>query len=310
MKNLLITEAFKCREEQLNKIKNIGYKIIFVKDERLPLKINVYKIEVVVCNRLFLYSNITDFKSLRFVQLTSVGMDRVPLDYIRAKGIKLCNAKGVYSIPMAEWAILKILEIYKKNKKFHKNQEQHKWKKQRDLLELTDKIVTLVGFGDVSREIAKRLKPFGVYVIGVGKRKIKSKLLDEYYLIDNIDEALRKSDVIVLTLPLTKNTLHLIDENRIIRMKNTCVLLNLSRGGIIDEAALVETLKRKMFLGVALDVFEKEPLDEDSPLWDFDNVFVTPHNSFISDRVNERMFELITKNLVLYSRGEKSKRIN
>ena len=93
------------------------------------------------------------------------------------------NARGVYSIPMAEWAVLKILEIYKKSKFFYKNQDQRKWEKHRGLLELTDKTASIVGFGDVGSEVAKRLKAFGVNIIGVGRRKIKSEYVMRLYIL-------------------------------------------------------------------------------------------------------------------------------
>lgn len=294
---LLLTGAFKYSEEQLNRLRTLGYEIAFVQDERIPLEIDVSDIEAVVCNSLFLYNDIAKFKNLKLIQLISAGLDRVPLDYIKEKGIKLFNAKGVYSVPMAEWVVLKILEIHKKSKQFYKNQEKHKWEKQRDLLELKDKIAVIIGFGDVGTEVAKRLKAFGVHVIGIGRRKKEFQLLDEYYLIDYIDEVLRKSDIVILTLPLTEDTRHLIKEEKIRQMKDDCVLVNVSRGGVIDEKSLVKALQSGKFLGVALDVFEEEPLSENSSLWDFENVIITPHNSFVSDKVNDRLFELILKNL-------------
>lgn len=293
---LLLTGAFNYSEEQLNQLHNLGYEILYIQDEREPIHFDVSSIDVVVCNSLFLYQDITRFDSLKLIQLISAGLDRIPLDYIKKKGIKVFNAKDVYSIPMAEWALLKVLEIYKRSKEFYKNQEQHKWEKQRNLLELTDKTASIIGFGSVGLELAKRLKAFGVNVIGLGRRKIESEYLDETLLIKDIDEALKKSDIIVLTLPLTRETRHLIDKEKINIMKDKAVLVNLARGGVIDEVDLINALKEGKFLGVALDVFEDEPLGE-SLLWDFENVVITPHNSFVSDKVNDRLFELIIENL-------------
>lgn len=294
---LLLTGAFNYSKEQIDIIKNLGYEITFVQDERVHLDIDVSEFEAVVCNSLFLYNDITRFKNLEFIQLTSAGLDRVPFDYIKEKGIKLFNAKGVYSIPMAEWVVLKILEIYKKSKKFYHNQNEHKWDKQRDLLELTDKTASIIGFGSVGYEVAKRLKAFDVKVIGVGRRDIESDFLDEYYLINDIDVVLEKSDIVILTLPLTDETRHLIDKDMIENMKNNSVLVNISRGGVIDETALIEAIQCGKFLGVALDVFEEEPLSKYNLFWDLEDVIITPHNSFVSDRINERLSELILSNL-------------
>lgn len=293
---LLLTGAFKYSQEQLNMIQSLGYEVTFVQDERVSLDIDVSEFEAVVCNSLFLYNDITRFKNLKFIQLTSAGLDRVPLDYIKEKGIKIFNASGVYSIPMAEWAVLKILEIYKKSRQFYKNQDEHKWEKQRKLLELTDKTAAIIGYGSVGKEIAKRLKAFGVTVISVDRQVKEDEYVNESILIDNLDLALEKSDIIILTLPLTDETQHLINEEKIKVMKDDAVLINVSRGGIIDETALIESLRNDRFFGVALDVFEEEPLNA-SPLWDCENVIITPHNSFVSDKVNERLFELMIKNL-------------
>lgn len=299
MKRLLLTGTFKYSREQLSDLEHLGYEIVFVQDERKALSIDVSDIDAVVCNSLFLYNDIKDFKNLRTIQLTSAGLDRVPLDYINEKGIQLFNARGVYSIPMAEWVVLKILEIFKKSRFFYKNQVQHKWEKQRDLLELTDKTAAIIGYGSVGREIAKRLKAFGVNVISVDRQVREDEYVNETILIDDLEAALVKSDIIVLTLPLTDETKHLINEEKIKVMKDDAALINVSRGGIIDETALIESFTEDKFLGVALDVFEEEPLNE-SPLWDFNNVIITPHNSFVSDKVNERLFELMVENL---SRG-------
>ena len=116
MKKLLLTGAFKYSGEQLSNLEHLGYEILFVQDERKPLIIDVSDIDAVVCNSLFLYNDIKEFKNLRTIQLTSAGLDRVPLDYINEKEIQLFNARGVYSIPMAEWAILKRAEFFIKTK--------------------------------------------------------------------------------------------------------------------------------------------------------------------------------------------------
>ncbi|WP_318617957.1 NAD(P)-dependent oxidoreductase [Sporosarcina sp. YIM B06819] len=294
---LLLTGAFKYSEEQLDSLKSLGYEILFIQDERFPLEVDVSDIEAIVCNGLFLYNDIKKFENLKFIQLTSAGLDRVPLDYIKDQGIKLFNAKGVYSVPMAEWVVLKILEIYKNSREFYEAQREHKWEKQRDLFELTNKTAAIIGFGDVGAEVAKRLKAFDVNIVGVGRSIKESQYVDEFYLIDQLYDVLKKSDIVILTLPLTKETTHLINVKKIATMKDKSVLINVSRGGVIDEMALKGALQKDKFLGVALDVFENEPLPWESPLWNYKRVIVTPHNSFVSDKVNEKLFRLTMQNL-------------
>lgn len=294
--NILLTGAYQYTDVQLDKLSSLG-NITFIKDERAPLTLDTSKFHIVVCNSLFLYNDIEKFTNLKFIQLTSAGLDRIPSDYIKNHNIECASAKGVYSIPIAEWVILKILEIYKKSTFFFEAQNEKQWLKNRDILELTGKTALIVGFGSIGSEIAKRLKVFGVNVIGVGRRKVKSEFIDETYLIDDLEYALEKSDITILTLPLTRQTHHLFNRYKLSKMKKNSVLINVSRGSIIDEVALVESLENDKFLGVALDVFEQEPLPKNNPLWVFKKVIITPHNSFVSDRVNERLFNTIYRGL-------------
>lgn len=294
---VLLTGAFKYTEEQLKYIENLGYEIVFVQDEREKLDIDVSDIEVVVCNGLFLYNDISKFKKLKMIQLTSVGMDRVPIDYINKNNIKIYNAKGVYSVPMAEWVILKILEIYKKSKEFFLQQENHLWNKHRDLLELTNKKATIVGYGSVGKEVAKRLKAFDVYINAIDKKYITDIYIDESFILQDLNKVISDTDIIILTLPLTAESKNLFNMNTLELIKDKSVLINVSRGQIINEDDLIKLLEKDKFLGVSLDVFKSEPLDNNSKLWDFKNTIITPHNSFVSDEVQVRLFDLIVNNL-------------
>lgn len=294
---ILITGAFKINKEQEKLLKKFGYSLYFHKDEKKKISPKFYDVDSVICNSLFLYNNIKDFKNIKFIQLTSAGFDRVPIDYIKKKRIKIFNAKGVYSVPISEWVVLRILEIYKKTREFEKLQKQQKWEKIRDIEELTGKIVGIFGFGDIGKEIAKRLKPFGVKIFVCDIRDVKDKLIEKRYNTENIYEFLKNIDILVISLPLTEKTKGLLDYKKLKIMKKDSILINISRGDVIKEKDLIRILKGKKFKGVYLDVFENEPLPAGSPLWDFENVYITPHNSFISDKVNDRLFELIVKNL-------------
>ncbi|SDJ26678.1 NAD(P)-dependent oxidoreductase [Salimicrobium halophilum] len=301
---LLLTGAFPYTREQMERLRRRGFDISFIQNERDPLTIRPEEVEVVVCNGLFLYHDISLFTNLSAIHLTSAGTDRVPVDYIQEKGIQLYRAEGVYSIPMAEWVILKLLEIYKNSHRFYYNQMNRKWEKERGLLELPGKRAAIIGYGSVGKEVAKRLRGFGLHITGLGRRAhCTNEELDEYHRIDQLENVLAKSDIAILTLPLSNETRHLFDEDKLSMMKERSVLINVSRGGIIDEKALAQALREGRFLGVALDVFEQEPLPEESPLWDMDEVLVTPHNSFVSDRTQQRLFDLIETNLTTLSKN-------
>lgn len=304
---LLLTGAFKHTEEQLNTLKSCGFETTYVQNELEELQIDCSRFDAVVCNSLFLHNSVEKFKSLKAVQLTSAGFNRAPVGYLASKGIALYNARGVYSAPMAEWVLLKILEIYKKSKVFFAQQKQKNWEKHRDLLELVNKRVLIIGTGSVGLECAKRLKAFDALVMGADIYQSSSPFIDEFHPMEALADILPLADVVVLTLPLNDKTRGLFSEHLLSIMKDNAVLINASRGAIIDEAALIKKLTDGKFMGVALDVFEEEPLSPDSPLWTMDRVLITPHNSFVSDGNSERMFNLICKNLTEFDFSKPSK---
>ncbi len=301
---LLLTGAFNYTEEQLNILRGCGFEVTYVQNEREELAIDCSQFDAVVCNSLFEYNNVERFTSLKAVQLTSAGFNRAPVGYLASKGIALFNAKGVYSAPIAEWVILRILEIYKHASDFASQQKNKIWKKHRDLLELIGKRVLIVGTGSVGTECAKRLKAFDAQVIGVDIYDSNSPFVDEFHHMETISEVLPTSDVVILTLPLTEKTKGLFSHELLSAMKNDSILINVARGAIIDEPALTEKLAEGKFMGVALDVFEEEPLSEASPLWNVNRVKISPHNSFVSDGNSGRMFSLIYKNLTEFDFGK------
>lgn len=294
--NLFITGAWQSAFENIPYLESLGHKVAFLQQEKEELPCDVEWIEGVICNGLFLYHKIEKFKNLRYVQLTSAGFDRAPMDYIKQHNIEIHNARGVYSIPMAEFAIAGVLQIYKQNRFFYENQKEHKWEKHRGLLELLEKKVCIVGCGSVGTECAKRFKAFGCSVMGVDIKPYQNELYDSMLPLDSLDDALMKADIIILTLPLTEETRRFINADRFAAMKNGAVLVNISRGAIIDTDALIVALNTHLGSAV-LDVFDEEPLYESSPLWDMRNVIITPHNSFISDKNNARLRELVINNL-------------
>lgn len=294
---LLITGAFNCTEDQLEALAALGNDIIFMQNEKDDLPPCPEEIEGVICNGLFLYHDIKKFTALKFIQLTSAGYDRVPMDYIKEKGIKIYNAKGVYSVPMAEFALCGVLELYKQSRFFAENKKEHKWEKHRSLLELAGKTVAIIGTGNVGTECAKRFNAFDTTVLAVDLIKPESDFFDEFYHIENIKTALSRADIVVLALPLTPETNGMLSEDMLSYFKENSILVNISRGQIIDEDALIATLKKSNLMGAVLDVFCEEPLPADSPLWDMENVIITPHNSFVGEGNNARLFEVIKTNL-------------
>ncbi|MGD8214478.1 D-2-hydroxyacid dehydrogenase [Aestuariimicrobium sp. Y1814] len=294
---LLVTAALGADQGQLDELRALGHDVVYVADEQAPLPEGASEAEGIVCNALFLHHDQAQFANLTLVQLTSAGLDRAPVADLEARGVTVFNARGVYSVPIAEWVVMQVLQIAKHASFFHHNQAARKWEKQRDLTELAGRTACIVGFGDVGQEVAKRLRAFGVRIIGVRQHPAPSALADEVVGPEGLDEALASADFVVLTVPLTPSTHHLLNERRLAMLKDDAMLVNVARGAVIDEEALVAALEAGRFAGVALDVFEREPLDADSPLWGFDRCLVTPHNSFVSDRNARRLFAAVLTNL-------------
>lgn len=294
---LLLTGAFKYTNEQIEYLKSLGNEVVFVQDEREKIGFDVSDIEGVICNGLFLYNKIEQFKSLKYIQLTSAGFDRVPLDYINDHKIKIYNARGVYSVPMAEFALTGILQLVKQSRFFYENQKQHMWEKSRTLGELSGKTAVIVGAGNIATEVAKRLDAFDMTVIGVDVCNNEKLYFYKVELLSELDEYLKIADVVVLTLPLMDSTRGMFDKTKFELMKENSIFVNLARGPLVVENDLIDSLEQKLIGGAVLDVFDVEPLEKNSPLWDMENVILTPHNSFVGENNNKRMFKVIVENL-------------
>lgn len=300
--NLLITGAWQNAKDYIEKLEADGHEVEFLQFEKDDLPCSYAWIEGVICNGLFLSHDIKKFVNLKYIQLTSAGFDRVPMDYVKEHKIAIHNARGVYSIPMAEFALFGVLELYKRGKVFFENQTEHIWEKQRNILELFGKRVCIVGCGSVGTECAKRFRAFGCEVFGIDLFPREDEHYEEMLGLDKLEDVLMESDIVVLTLPLTEKTRHLMNEAKLKQMKSGTVLVNIARGAIVDTDALIDALPN--IGGAVLDVFEEEPLSEECPFWDMENVIVTPHNSFVGDGNGKRLDEVILGNLLEKRLGE------
>lgn len=300
---LLLTGAFKCTREQIEYLRSLGCEIVLVQDERKKLDFDVSDIEGVICNGLFVYNDIERFKSLRYVQLTSAGYDRVPMEYIEQHGIEIHNARGVYSVPMAEFALTGILQLVKQSRFFYENQKRHLWEKSRTVGELAGKTAVIVGAGNIGAEVAKRLKAFDVTVVGVDVTNQERPFFDKIVLLESLDAQLNTADIVVLTLPLTDETKGLFDRLKFDSVKDGAIFVNIARGQLVIEKDLIDALNRGKLSGAVLDVFEQEPLAKESPLWNMVNVIITPHNSFVGEGNDSRLSEVVFKNIIARSIG-------
>lgn len=292
--NILVTSAFQLSSDECKLLETAGHKVFVHGDERAPVDCPE-RYEAVVCNGLFLYNPIERFTRLRVIQLTSAGLDRVPLEYIRAHNIALHNAAGVYSIPIAEFTVCGILQMYKQSYFFAENQTQHKWEKHRGLLELSDKRVCILGCGDVGHEIAKRLRAFGCHITGVNRTVRVLPDFDEILPLDKLSDAAVVCDILICCIALTPETRGIVSEKIFSCLDHGAIFVNVARGLLVDQTAL--TAWTRSGGRAVLDVFEEEPLPEASPLWEMENVILTPHNSFVGDGNRARLWETIKESL-------------
>lgn len=308
MKKVIFTYDY--GQEKMDTIRALGYQVEFaIESNHSDVKPEGFddldvEAEVLVCYNPFEYLNFDHFPNLKLIQLSSIGVDQVPVDEVVSRDITVSNNRGGYSIPMGEWIVYKMLSAYKFARRLEKQRVEKRWKMNTHLLELTGKRVLFLGTGTISGEAVKRLSGFGTTIVGINTTGHEVEGYDEVYPITEFKTQAAGADFLVIAIPHTEKTTHIVSKDILEAMKEDAVIINVARGAIIDEKALVEKLSEGKFMMVSLDVVEEEPLPSDNPLWDFDQVDITPHNSWISEYRNERRFDIIYKNLEAFAKGQ------
>jgi glyoxylate/hydroxypyruvate reductase len=220
--------------------------------------------------------------------------------------VTITTSSGVHAIPLAEFAVLGLLTIAKDLPRFAEDQRARAWPEvRRPLRELDGQTLFLVGLGEIGRETARLAKAFGMRTVGIRRsRRPPPAHVDEVHGPDELAGLAGRADAMVVSLPLTEETAGMIDRATIERLPPSCIFVNVGRGGVVDEPALVEALRAGRIAGAVLDVFATEPLPQDSPLWGLPNVLVTPHAVALSARENQRIVELFVANLRRYLDGQ------
>lgn len=239
---------------------------------------------------------------LRWHQTPSAGVNHILIPEYLQRDITLTNGAGTFSIPIAEFVLTYILFHAKSLSKLLDLRTNHAWKRSIELpiQEVSDATLLIIGAGRIGQEIAKRASAFGMRVWGSRR---KPEVLPNFEKVVGADEwrpLLPEADYVVLATPLTSETKHLIDESALRSMHSDAYLINIARGAVVDEAALITALKEGWIAGAGLDTFETEPLPPDHPLWSLPNVLITPHCSGYSPRIVERMIALFLDNLKRY----------
>jgi len=260
----------------------------------------------VLAGTLWAIPPITNVRNLKWIHSFSAGVERVLTPEVKASDVMVGNCSGIHAIPIAEHILGFMLIFTRKFYSTFQKQQQKTWERNQDITELQGKVVLIVGLGHIGSEAARLADAVGVYVIAVDREGEKKKeRVKEMYSSEQLDEALPQADFVVLCLPHTQETHHLFGMAKFRRMKDTAVLINIGRGGVVYEQELIEALQQKMIGGAALDVTETEPLPKESPLWDMENVIITPHHSGWSEKYMDRAIDVFCANLKAYLRGER-----
>lgn len=284
--------------QAMAEIRALGHEVLYIKESELETsKHDLSDIEVLVCYNPFKELDLDVMPALRYILLSSIGIDQLPAERVTARNLVVTNNRGGYSKPMGEWIVWNLLSAFKNSAWFYNQQRNKEWKITTDVLELVGKTIGFLGTGTIAQEAAKRLSGFEVRRIGLNTHGKPHESFDQVYSADDKLELARCCDAVVIALPQTAHTEHFVDQEFMDHMKPDAVLINISRGAVLDEAALLMALGKERFRSVHLDVFDQEPLPKDHPLWGIDRVHITPHNSWISEQRNNRRFELILENL-------------
>lgn len=304
-RKLLITNELK--ENYIEQIKNIipDWDLIVSKDKKIWQE-HAKDSEIIAGWKKGMEEYVLHPESkLKWLQTWSAGVDSLPLEAIQSKEILLTSANGVHAYPISETIFALMLGLTRKIHTYVRNQQAKTWHHAHMGLEIHEKTVGIIGVGEIGKETAKIAKAFGMNVLGVRHSGKPVDFVDEMYTPDQLEELLPKCDYVVVTLPHTKETHHLFGAAQFNQMKDTAFFINIGRGEIVVEEELITALQEGTIAGAGLDVFETEPLSTNSPLWEMDNVIVTPHTSGSTEHYNKRVVEnILIPNLLAYLSGK------
>ena len=241
--------------------------------------------------------------NLKWIQVVSAGVDLLPFPIIKQKGIVITNVRGIHAIPMSEYTISAILQLARKTSDIFLNQLNSKWDRSIRVNEVYGATVGIIGLGAIGQAIAAKARAFNMRVVGINSDGRAVTDVDKVYRMSQLKELLSESDYVVVIVPLTAETRKLIGEQELKMMKKTAYLINIARGEIVDERALLNALKNRELAGAVLDVFSQEPLSAAHSFWKLDNCLITPHISGRSPKYMERALEIFENNLDRYLVG-------
>ena len=241
-------------------------------------------------------------KNLKWVQALTTGTDTLTAPGVLPQHVLLTSTRGIHGPQMSELAFLNMIALARNFRKMQRNQAEGKWEQWSQPI-LEGKTIVIVGLGLLAEHLAERCKLFGMAVIGVSGGRAKVPYFDEVHPRTELVKLAARADFLMLLVPYSKDTHHLINRDVMGAMKPSAFLINLARGGVLDEAALIEHLQAGKIAGAALDIFSKQPLPPDNPLWRMPNVIITPNIGGRSDRFVEQTMAIVEPNLQAFLDG-------
>ncbi|NLE77386.1 MAG: D-2-hydroxyacid dehydrogenase [Chloroflexi bacterium] len=243
--------------------------------------------------------------NVRWLQATSAGIGQ----FVKAQGYDqrmpkttFTTASGIHAQPLAEFCLMAMLMFEKGLLRMVQDQARKHWERYAGT-DLHGRTLAIVGMGKIGREVARVARAFGMTVIGAN-RSPRTDFLDQFYPLADLHKMLQRAEYLVLSVPHTPFTERMIGQQELAALPKGAILINVARGAVVDEPALIAALQSGHLRGAALDVFAQEPLPPDSPLWEMPNVLVSPHSASTSDRENERITDLFCENLRRYLNGQ------
>jgi len=250
-------------------------------------------------------------KKLKWIHSTAAGVAQLMYSELRDSGIMVTNPSGIFSVPMAEHTMGLLLALARNFPDSVRGQDRARWAQQeiwdqpQHLTELNGKVLLIVGYGSIGREVAKRAKAFDMRVWGMTRSGMgEQAYVENIFAVSQLAEALPDADYVMICAPETAETKDLIGAAEIAKMKRGARLINVARGSLLDETALVQALESGALGGAALDVAQTEPLPAESPLWKAPNLFITPHTSGVSDRLWDRQTAILIDLLERWFAGQ------
>lgn len=242
-------------------------------------------------------------KRLQWIMVLSAGIDQLPSHIIQEKNIMVTNARGIHKIPMAEYAISMLLQVYRKEKTLIQREKEQIWERSVTIQEITGRTMLILGTGSIGQEVARLAKAFQMTTYGISRSGKPAKYFDETYPVDQLEHLLPHGDFVISVLPSTAETKGLLTYDHFKKMPRHTVFLNMGRGDLVTSDHLLKAVQNEEIFHAVLDVFEEEPLPKDHPFWYEERITITPHLSGVTSMYQLRALNIFKQNLKAYIEG-------